>query len=63
MMVELGWTKQQAKWAGVDYSRALWLKDGYTAHRGKLSGPDSFEADLAEHLTLEDYGLMGDDRS
>jgi hypothetical protein len=34
------------------------VQDGYHANRGKLTGPDGFEVVLAEHVTIEDYGLL-----
>lgn len=58
MMTDLGWIKGKAKWGGVDYSRALWVQADYHAHDGKLAGPAGYEVDLAEHLTIKDYGLM-----
>lgn len=39
-MLEIGWSKASVKWGGVDYARALWVRDGYTAYRGQLRAPD-----------------------
>ena len=51
MMAELRWSKSKAKWGGVDYARAIWLKPGYSVDRGKLHGPNGFEEPITDHLS------------
>ena len=43
IMDELNWSKRTAKWGGKDYSRAIWVKDGYAVHRGRVKGPDGYD--------------------
>lgn len=43
MMPDLGWQLEKAKWGGKDYSRSIWLKPGYTLHRGRVKGPDGYD--------------------
>ena len=50
MMAGLGWTKSKVKWGGVDYSRAIWMRPGFTVDRGKLHAPDGTSEAIAKHL-------------
>ncbi|GGB87401.1 hypothetical protein GCM10011363_00040 [Marivita lacus] len=53
LITELGWSKDNVKWDGCDYARAVWTAKGYWVDRGKLKGPDGFEEqDLGEHLKV-----------
>ena len=58
LMSDLGWTKREVKWGGVDYARQLWVRPGYTVERGKIFGPDGFEGDLVKHLG-QDFEVIG----
>ena len=60
MMTEFEWEKQKVKWGGKDHSRALWVQKGYLANQGRLTGPHGFDVDLAKHLTIQDYSLLGE---
>ncbi len=53
LMSDLGWSKREVKWGGVDYARQLWVRPGYTVERGKISGPDGFEAALHLHIDVQ----------
>lgn len=48
LMSALDWRLEKAKWGGVDYARAVWVHPEYQIHRGKVVGPNSFEADIGE---------------
>ena len=50
MMAGLGWSKSKVKWGGVDYSRAIWMRPGFTMDRGKLHGPDGTSEAVSQHL-------------
>lgn len=50
LMSDLGWSKVEVKWGGVDYARQLWLRPGYTVDRGKIYGPEGSVEQLAAHL-------------
>lgn len=50
MMTELGWSKVKAKWAGKDYSRAIWVREGFWVERGNVRGPDGYSQPIREHL-------------
>ncbi len=53
LITELGWSKDNVKWDGCDYARAVWTAKDYWVDRGKLKGPDGFEEqDLGEHLKV-----------
>lgn len=43
LMDDLEWQKAKVKWGGKDFSRAIWVKPGFSIDRGKIYGPD-FEA-------------------
>lgn len=58
LMSDLGWSKRPVKWGGVDYARQLWVRPGYTVERGKIFGPEGYEADLVEHLTEEGFDII-----
>jgi hypothetical protein len=51
LMSDLGWTKREIKWGGVDYARQLWVRPGYVVERGRVFGPDGFSESLASHMT------------
>lgn len=53
-MAELGWSRLDVKWGGVDYIRKLWVHPGYAVHRGKITGPDGKSVAHEAHLQLED---------
>jgi hypothetical protein len=53
LMSDLGWSKCAVKWGGVDYARQLWVRPGFSVDRGRLFGPDGFEAALTKHLGHE----------
>ncbi|SDW62984.1 primase-helicase family protein [Litoreibacter albidus] len=40
MMTELGWTRSNVKWGGVDYARSIWVHPDYYVNEGKVTGPD-----------------------
>ena len=50
MMAGLGWTKSKVKWDGVDYTRAIWVRPGFTVDRGKLHSPDGTSEAISQHL-------------
>jgi hypothetical protein len=50
LMSDLGWTKREVKWGGVDYARQVWVRPGYIVERGTIHGPDDWRELLAEHL-------------
>ena len=50
LMSELAWTKARAKWGGVDYARAIWLRPGFSVEGGKLIGEDGTVTRVADHL-------------
>lgn len=50
LMSDLCWVKREVKWGGVDYARQLWVRPGFVVERGKIFGPDGFEAGLTQHL-------------
>ncbi|NNF05442.1 MAG: hypothetical protein HKN21_01650 [Candidatus Eisenbacteria bacterium] len=50
LMTKLGWSKQKAKWGGADYSRSVWIEDGYWIDRGVLMGPEDYSQRLADHF-------------
>lgn len=55
LITELGWFKDNVKWGGCDYARAVWVAKGYWVDRGKLKGPEGFEEqDLKKHLEAFD---------
>ena len=43
LMDDLEWQKTKVKWGGKDYTRAIWVRPGFTIDRGVINGPD-FEA-------------------
>lgn len=49
-MAELGWHRQEAKWGGVDYRRVLWLRQGYSAQRGSVIGPDGSRTAMSDPM-------------
>lgn len=53
LMSDLGWTKREVKWGGIDYARQVWVRPGYTVERGKVFGPEGFEETLTKHLENE----------
>ena len=62
MMSSLRWHRENRKWGKRDYSRAIWLREGFAITRGKLSGPGGFEEDLAEHINGVDGEAPGFNR-
>jgi hypothetical protein len=50
LMTDLGWTKQKAKWGGVDYSRAIWVRPECRVDGGSVIAPDGRSEKLADHL-------------
>lgn len=50
MMTELGWSKSKVKWDGRDYSRAIWVREGFWVERGDVRGPGGYSQPIAEHL-------------
>ena len=55
LMPSLKWKKQQVKWGGSDYTRALWLKEGFHARNGKVYGPTGENYPLTAPVTLSDF--------
>lgn len=47
VMQELGWHLDKVKWGRKDHARAIWVKQGHSVGRGKVTGPDgsSYEID------------------
>ena len=43
MMPDLGWQHQTVKWGGKDHARVIWVKPGYSVHRGRVKGPDGYD--------------------
>lgn len=43
MMPDLGWQLEKAKWGGRDYARSIWVKPGYSVHRGRVTGSDGYD--------------------
>ena len=39
-MLELGWTRYDAKWGGRDYTMAIWVAPDHILDRGNIIGPD-----------------------
>ncbi|MEZ0468924.1 primase-helicase family protein [Phaeobacter sp. SYSU ZJ3003] len=52
-MTELGWHRHTLKWGGVDHNRVLWIRDGYSAYRGRLKAPDGTTSPIASPLAEE----------
>ncbi|MDE4063689.1 primase-helicase family protein [Phaeobacter gallaeciensis] len=52
-MIELGWHRETLKWGGVDHKRALWIRGGYSAYRGKLKAPDGSSSPITSPLEEE----------
>lgn len=50
LMAELGWSKLQVKWDGVDHSRCIWVRPDFSISKGMLYGPDSEPEKVAVHL-------------
>ncbi len=50
LITELGWSKDNVKWDGCDYARAVWTANGFWVDRGKLKGPAAFDEDLGKHM-------------
>ncbi|MFC2982003.1 primase-helicase family protein [Roseicyclus marinus] len=61
LMSELGWTKSKVKWGGVDYSRAIWVRPGFSIEGGVLFGDDRTQEPLVDHLTKLDPAPLGFD--
>ena len=47
VMQELKWYSDKVKWGSADYARAIWVKQGCSVSRGKVTDPDgnSYEID------------------
>ena len=43
MLPDLGWQLEKAKWGGKDYARSIWVKPGYSVHRGRVTGSDGYD--------------------
>lgn len=54
VMAELGWSRLDVKWGGVDYTRKLWVHPDYAVHRGNITGPGGKSVALEAHLQLAD---------
>jgi hypothetical protein len=50
MMTDLGWTRDQVKWGGKDYARAIWVKSPYVLDRGNIIGPDGSKQAVCDVL-------------
>jgi Family of unknown function (DUF5906) len=50
LMSDLGWSKREVKWGGVDYARQLWIRPGYVVDRGRIHGPEGWSELLVPHL-------------
>jgi hypothetical protein len=50
LMSDLGWSKREVKWGGVDYARQLWIRPGYVVDRGRIHGPGGWSELLVPHL-------------
>jgi hypothetical protein len=61
LMTKLGWYKASAKWGGKDYSRSIWVDNGYWVDRGILRGPKDYSQSLAEHLDKPARSLLPDE--
>lgn len=46
VMQELGWQLDKVKWGSKDYARAIWVKQGYSLHRGRVSGPEGYDYEI-----------------
>ena len=46
VMQELGWHLDKVKWGGKDYARAIWVKQGYSLLRGRVSGPEEYDYEI-----------------
>lgn len=53
LMDELEWHKTKVKWGGKDYSRAIWVRPGYSIDRGKIYGPDFPTESVSDYLQRE----------
>ena len=52
-MTELGWHRHSLKWGGVDYDRVLWVREGYSAYRGRLTAPDGTSSPIVSPMEEE----------
>lgn len=50
MMTDLGWTRDQVKWGGKDYTRAIWVRSPYVLDRGNIIGPDGSKKAVCDVL-------------
>lgn len=50
MMNTLGWTRHNAKWAGRNYTRAIWVSSPYVLDRGNIIGPDGSKQAVCDVL-------------
>lgn len=50
MMPKLRYSQQFVKWDGKDYTRAVWVADGATIYRGRLTNRAGRQEDLSEHM-------------
>ena len=57
VMSDLGWTKTKVKWGGVDYARALWVREGYTVTNGQVYGPDGASEAVVDHLASDVFDV------
>ena len=57
VMAELGWSRLDVKWGGVDYTRKLWVHPDYAVHRGNITGPDGKSVKGRINQVLKFQGL------
>lgn len=50
MMSELGWTRYEVKWGGVDYARAIWVAPQHSIDRGNIYGPNGYQKAVCDTL-------------
>lgn len=58
IMSELEWSKEQRKWGGKDYTRAIWIEKGFWIEKGVLKGPNGFSQVVNEHLKETEIGHL-----
>ena len=63
VLSDLGWTQVNAKYAGKDYQRSIWLKRGYAIKAGVISHSDGWSLNTADaryaFASLSDADSLG----
>lgn len=61
-LLNMGWSREKVKWAGVGHARVIFLRPGYQIHGGTLYGPGSWSRTLRGGAGFAEYArkdLMG----